>query len=531
MLLLHNARIYTMNPDHPVVNALAIQNQRIFAAGSNADILALAKAGDQIIDMAGKTILPGLTDAHMHLEYYAGFLQSVDSETDTIEECLRRVERHALSLPEGAWVRGHGWNQNVWSGSFGTTAQLDAVSHGHPVFLTAKSGHAGWANTAALKMAGITANTPDPFGGVIMRGADGQPTGILLETAMEPVETILPEPTEVETSYMIEAAQKQLWKVGITGVHDFDRRRSFEALQILDARGGLKLRVVKSIPVELLAHAAALGLRSGFGSDFLRIGSVKMFVDGALGPRTAAMLQPYEDDPNGDTGILLMDSEHILEQGQIAADTGLSLAIHAIGDRANHEVLNAYEQLRRYEKSKNLPAFRHRIEHTQLLHPDDVDRLAALNVIASMQPIHATSDMFIAEKNWGARSKGAYAWNTLLKRGTRLAFGSDAPVESPNPFWGLHAAVTRTRPGNIPAPEGWYPAERLTLAEALAGFTTGAAYAANWEDELGQLAPGYFADLLVFNDDPFTLPPSHLHDLLPRSTMVGGEWVWEETQL
>lgn len=529
MLILHNARVYTMNPEQPVVNALAIQGGRIFAAGDNADILALTRPEDKVVDMAGKTIWPGLTDAHLHLEYYAGFLQSVDSETDTIDECLQRVETSARSLPEGAWVRGHGWNQNVWEGGFGTAAQLDAVAHGHPVFLTAKSGHAAWANSAALKMAGITANTPDPTGGVIMRGPNGQPTGILLETAMEAVEVILPEPSDYETSLIIEEAQNHLWKVGITCVHDFDRRRSFEALQILNARGGLKLRVVKSIPMELLAQAAAVGLRTGFGGDYLRIGSVKMFADGALGPRTAAMLQPFEGE-NSETGILLLDSEQILEHGQVAADTGMSLAIHAIGDRANHEVLDAFEQLRVYEKEKGLPAFRHRIEHTQLLHPDDIDRLAQLGVIASMQPIHATSDMYIAEKFWGARSMGAYAWKSLLNRGTHMAFGSDAPVESPNPFWGLHAAVTRTRPGNIPSADGWYPAERLTLVEALAGFTTGPAYAANWEDEMGQLAPGFFADLIVLKDDPFTLPPQDLHDLLPQATMVGGEWVWEENQ-
>ncbi len=322
------------------------------------------------------------------------------------------------------------------------------------------------------------------------------------------------------------AAQTVLWRLGITGVHDYDRERCFSALQLLDAEQNLRLRVVKSIPYDILPHAVALGLRSGFGSRFLRIGSVKLFSDGALGPRTAAMLQPYEEEPEN-TGLLLLDSEQILEAGQQAAQSGLSLAIHAIGDRANHEVLNAYAQLRQHETDRHLPHLRHRIEHVQILHPQDYDRLAALDVIASVQPIHATSDMLMADRFWGNRSAGAYAYGTLKRSGASLAFGSDAPVEQPNPFLGLHAAVTRQRPDGQPHPQGWYPDQRLSLMEALAGFTTGPAYASHQENSLSRLSVGYLADLILLPVDPFSMPPEDLCHIQPIATMVGGNWVWD----
>jgi predicted amidohydrolase YtcJ len=526
MRFLHNARIHTQNPKQPAATALAVHNGRIEAVGSDEDILALDTSRDQKQDMGGKVIWPGLTDAHLHMQYYSGFLQMIDCETGTKEECLRRVDARARSAPSGAWVLGHGWNQNEWQGGFGSAADLDAVSHGHPVFLTSKSLHSAWANSLALQKAGVGAATPNPQDGTIGRDASGQLTGILFESAAGLVEEILPEPSMEALADMLESAQAVLWKMGITGVHDFDRRACFQAMQYLDQSDRLRLRVVKSIPVELLPQAAALGLRTGFGSPFLRIGSVKLFADGALGPRTAAMLQPYEGESEY-TGFPMLDAEQIVEFGQQAVQTGISMAIHAIGDRANHEVLNAYEQLRGYETEIGAPHLRHRIEHVQILHPDDAGRLASLNVIASMQPIHATSDMYIADKHWGRRSVGAYAWRTQLERGARLAFGSDAPVESPNPFWGLHAAVTRARHDGQPAAEGWYPEQRLSLQQALDGYTTGPAYAAGLEHHLGQLTPGFAADLIVLEDDPFALPPARLYQVAPVATMVAGEWVWQ----
>jgi hypothetical protein len=374
-------------------------------------------------------------------------------------------------------------------------------------------------------MAGVGAGSPDPENGKIQRDPSGRPTGILLESAMRLVEDKLPQPHPDRIAAAMEKAQPVLWRMGLTGLHDFDRRDSFVALQSLHAQNKLRLRITKNIPVESLEHAAALGLRTGFGDDWLRIGSVKAFMDGALGPQTAAMIQPYAGQP-ANRGILNMDAEQLFEHGRRAADSGLGMTVHAIGDRANHEVLNAYQQLRGYEAEQGLPHLRHRIEHVQVLHPDDTARLAELNVVASMQPIHATSDMLAADRFWGDRSAHAYAWRTQLDRGARLAFGSDAPVESPNPFWGLHAAHTRRRADGSPGPDGWYPAEKLTLAEALEAYTVGPAYAAYAEHRMGRLAPGYLADLIVLAQDPFACDPDELLKMESAATMVGGEWVW-----
>jgi predicted amidohydrolase YtcJ len=256
----------------------------------------------------------------------------------------------------------------------------------------------------------------------------------------------------------------------------------------------------------------------------LWLGGVKAFADGALGPHTAAMLQPYENDP-ANRGMLLLDREQIFDFGRQAAEAGYPMTVHAIGDAANHEVLEAFRALRTYERENGHPRRRHRVEHVQLLHPGDLDSLAELDVIASMQPIHATSDMRAADTLWGARAEFSYAWQTLLQRGTRMAFGSDAPVESPNPFLGLHAAVTRRRADGSPGPEGWYPGQRLSLTEALKGFTTGAAYAGGAEDRLGVLKAGFAADLIVMEKDLFAVAPEEIKDLLPVRTMVAGMWV------
>jgi predicted amidohydrolase YtcJ len=316
--------------------------------------------------------------------------------------------------------------------------------------------------------------------------------------------------------------------MGLTGAHDFDRRRCFVALQSLHEQGELKLRLVKSIPLENLPHAVALGLRTGFGDDFLRIGQVKIFADGALGPRTAAMLQPYLGEPEN-RGMLFVDAEELFERGRHAVENGLALAVHAIGDRANHEVLDGISQLRLLEAElEPHPRLRHRIEHVQVIHPDDAGRLGELGVVASMQPLHAPSDMKMADRYWGGRSAFAYAWRTQLEHGATLAFGSDAPVESPNPFWGMHAALTRRRLDGEPGPDGWYPGQRLAMREALHAYTVGAAYAAGWEDRLGRLLPGFFADLLVLDLDPFTCSPDELLDLQPVGVMIDGEWVIRE---
>jgi predicted amidohydrolase YtcJ len=523
MKILHNARVYTLDAAAPLASAIVIDHGEIAAIGGEELLDDFGRAGKQ--DLQGRTVLPGLTDAHLHLQYYSLALQKIDCETDTLEECLRRVEEKARKSKPGEWILGHGWNQNSW-GNWPGASDLDRVAPVNPVYLTAKSLHAAWANGAALKLAGVTAGTPDPKNGQIQRKDHGEPTGILLENAAYLIGDLIPEPGISALAGAIESAQSILWKMGLTGVHDFDRRDCFMALQQLHAERRLKLRVTKNIPVELLGQACELGLRTGFGDDWLRIGSVKAFMDGALGPRTAAMFQPYIGEPEN-KGQLIMDGEQLFDFARQAADVGLGMTVHAIGDRANHEVLDAYEQLRTYETEKGLPHLRHRIEHVQVLHPDDVPRLAQLNVIASMQPIHATSDMLMADKYWGERTSLAYALKTQLDAGAHVAFGSDAPVETPNPFRGIHAALTRRRADGSPGPTGWHPEQKLSLQQAIEGYTTGAAYAAYAENRQGRLVEGMFADLIVLEKDPFACDPEEVKDLESSATMVAGEWVLE----
>ncbi len=520
--ILRGANILTLDPRIPQASALAIDQGRVLAVGEETSILEAFGNGASIHNLDGLTVLPGLTDAHIHLQHFAFSLQKIDCEVPSKAECLKRVAERARTTQPGSWILGHGWDQNRWADGFGTAADLDAVAPHNPVYLTAKSLHASWVNSRALEAAGVNANTPAPADGTILRYGNGHPTGILLEGASALITAVIPKPTLSEVEDAIRQSLPRLWEVGLTGVHDFDGVQCFEALQNLHREGELRLRVLKSIPLESLPSAVAVGLRSGFGDDWLRVGGVKIFSDGALGPQTAAMLQPYENT-TGNLGMLLISREDLYESGRQAVEHGLSLAIHAIGDRANRLALDVLAQLRLLEHSSRL---RHRLEHVQILHPDDLPRLAELGVIASMQPIHATSDMMMADHYWGERARYAYAWRSLLKHNTLLAFGSDAPVENPNPFDGLYAAITRRRKDGSPGKTGWYPEQCLHITEALRGFTTGPAWAAGMEDRLGILAPGFLADLLVLDRSPLSCHPEELMDLKPLATMVGGEWVF-----
>ncbi|MGQ0601109.1 MAG: amidohydrolase [Anaerolineales bacterium] len=538
-LCLLNANVYTLDPQRPRAQAIAIRDEKIIATGTNAEIESVLPDAPSL-DLQGRLMLPGLIDAHMHMEWYALGLQMVNAETETLDECLQRVAERAAITPRGEWIRGHGWNQTRWSrlseAGFPTAADLDAVAAEHPVYLTAKSSHAGWANSVALKLAGLTANTPDPHGGEIQHDLHGQPTGILFETAMILVDSRIPMPSVDELADAMHVAQETLWRYGHTGVHDFDGKRSLAAWQVLRERGELGLRVCKTIRVAYLDHAIGLGLRSGFGDDWIRLGNVKVFMDGALGPRTARMIEPYIGEPEN-YGITVTDPEELYEQAAKAAANGLAMTVHAIGDKAGHDLLNVYEKLRdstsggdagelvrTLRRHSRLPRLRQRYEHVQILHPNDFNRLGELGVIASMQPIHATSDMLMAEKFWGARNAGAYAWRTQISAGAVLAFGSDAPIEIPNPLEGIHAAVTRRRADGSPGSDGWYPAQRLTVEEAVRGYTLGAAYAGYMENKIGSLAAGKLADLIVIDRDIFICDPMAIKDTQVLGTMVGGEW-------
>jgi predicted amidohydrolase YtcJ len=436
-----------------------------------------------ISDLERRSVFPGLCDAHLHLEKYARAVDMIDCETSTRQECLERVRRRALSARPGEWILGHGWNQNTWSGH-GSADELDSVADGRPAYLTAVLHAAGSTMPPADRRELIQVRQIQR--GVIVRSDRGS----IDESCSKPPWRLW---RIASPSLLPQQVAEQLRRAQTSCGEDHRRsrfrRRPLPAAPCRSYAQGAPVMHVESLPVELLEEAVALGLQSGFGDEWIRIGHVKIFADGALGPRTAAMLRAYDGEPEN-LGMLLIDREGILEAGIAAARSGLPLAIHAIGDRANHEVIEGLASLRRYEREHGLPELRHRIEHVQLLHPDDVPRLAELGLVASMQPIHATSDMTMAERYWGGRNRFAYAWRSQLQHGARLAFGSDAPVESPNPFLGLHAAVTRRRVDGSPSGEGWIPEERLRLEDALRGFTSGPAEVAGFDGRLGRLDVG-----------------------------------------
>ncbi len=524
--LLVNANIYTLDDSAPRATTLAIRDGRIVEVGDS-NLKAIASSDTQIDDLRGATVIPGLTDAHIHWAWTSRSLQEIDLfNVPTKDEALQRVSEAATRIAPDKWLHGQGWAQSLWpGGAFPTAADLDASVPDRPVLLKARSGHAAWVNGTALRLAGITDTTPDPKGGIIQRDAAGRATGILLEDAMSLVDALVPTPSAAELANLMEQAQTLAWKSGLTGIHDFDGPDCFEALQILYEQGRLGLRVVKNINDPYIKHAFALKLRWGFGSGWLRLGGLKIFADGALGTRTALMIEPYEGEPDN-RGVVVTDKEDIYELVSAASRAGFPSTIHAIGDRAVHDVLDVYEAVRHEEAEQGIHPTerRHRIEHVQIIHPDDVHRLAELDIIASMQPIHATADYQMADRHWGSRGQWSYNARLQIDAGARVAFGSDSPVEPFVPLKGIHAAVTRRRADGTPGPDGWYPDARLSVTEAILGYTQGPAYAAGLEDRIGRIAPGYLADLVAFDRDVFSIPPDDLLNAQVVGTMVGGVW-------
>lgn len=524
---MYNAKIHTMDKEKPFVEAIAIQDEKVVAIGTNEEVLNLSTNQSDSLNMDGKTILPGFTDSHLHLNYFAKSLTQVNCETNTKEECLARVRQKVLQTKPGEWVIGHGWNQNNWENGYGTISELDEISNVHPIYLTAKSLHASWANSLALSQAGLSKFTQNPEGGMIGKNSDGNLTGLLFENATQLVEKIIPQSDINKITENLEFAQSELWKYGITSIHDFDGKDCFLALQKLEIAGKLKLRVLKSIPLDILDAAIDFGVSTGFGSDLLRIGSLKLFSDGALGPQTAAMIDPYENNPSN-YGVLLLSSDEIFEIGKKALNSNLSMAVHAIGDLANKTVLDGFRKLRTFEEKLNLPEVRHRIEHVQILTQDLLNQLAILKITASVQPIHLISDMETADKYWGNRSQYAYPFQSLLRNSTNIVFGSDSPVESPNPFLGIFAATCRRKENGFPDTLGWYPEQKISLLDAIRAYTISPAKLAGWKKTSGRIFPNEFADLLVLDEDIFHLPNDQIKNLLPIATMVSGEWVWRK---
>ena len=526
MLIVYNAKIYA--PELLSETAFIVCHGRIFALGSDEEILSRFSQFAACIDLQGRTIWPGLIDAHIHLKHLAETQSVIDCETDTIEECLKRIRQAVKNLPEGAWVRGHGWNQNLWDGGYGTSQLLDTVSGDHPVFLSAKSLHAAWVNSRALALAGIDKQTPDPPDGSIQRNGKGEPTGILFEnSATQLVQKLIPQPGIPELSIELTDLFPKLWSVGLVGAHDFDDINCWKALQNLHQQGLLKFRVRKNIPYDHLDTFIQAGICSNYGEDKLHAGFVKLFADGALGPQTAAMFTPYAGTTS--SGILLLTEKEIYDIGTHAVSHGIGLCVHAIGDLAVHSVINAYEKLRHYERDHNLPHFRHRIEHVQTIVPSDIPRLAKLDIVASVQPVHIPSDMETADRLLGERSRYTFMLNSLRQSGARLIFGSDAPVEPCNPFYGIHAAVTRQRLNGTPADNGWHAEQRLTLMETLQGFTSTPHESLGHDFTCGRIKPGYNADFIVLPSDPFLMDSFQLGSILPEATFIGGECVYQSS--
>lgn len=527
-LILQNGRIYTLNPEMPLAEAVVVRGSRIAYVGTTADMRVwIGHGGWEVLNLEGRTVLPGLTDAHVHLSGYAIARTRLNlSGVRSLEEALALVARWAERTPEGMWIQGHGWNHNLWGGRWPTRQDLDAVAPHHPVALQRVDGHSLWVNTAALRLAGIDAETRAPLGGEIMVDEEGQPTGILKERAADLVLERIGRPDAAERQRLLGEVFAEAHAWGITGVHAAEEAEAFSDYQALYARRSLRLRVLTHLPQNRLEEAVALGIRSGFGDARLRVGALKIFADGSLGSKTACLLQDYEDEP-GYRGLPVLPPHELDGWVSRAAQAGISVAIHAIGDRAVRLALDAIERAQKKFGRLTVP---HRIEHAQLVHPQDIPRFGELGIIASMQPIHCTSDMPVARRLWGERCRYAYAWRSLLQTGAILAFGSDTPVETMNPWAGIYAAVTRERPDGTPE-GGWYPEERLTVEEAVRAYTIGPAVAAGELHLKGTVEEGKIADLIVLDRDIFQIPPREVLDTQVEMTIIGGEIVHERGRI
>lgn len=506
--------------------ALLIEGGKVVATGAPAALAARA-GGAKRIDGGGRTLLPGLIDAHGHVMGLGALKRQADlSATASLDEALAAVKTFAAAHPRDAWVLGRGWNQAAWKlGRFPTAAELDAVAGDRPVWLERVDGHAGWANSAALKLAGVDRASQDPDGGRIERDADGRPSGVLVDAAKQLVESKIPAPTAAQAAAMLDAALAEMARVGLTGVGDAGIDAATFALykRYADERR-LTARIYAMIggTGKDFDALSANGPLIGYGGDFLSLRSVKLYADGALGSRGAALLAPYSDDPKN-SGLLFHAPPELESMIAKALRKGYQVCVHAIGDRANREVLDAFAAAYREHGGEPL---RNRIEHAQVVSLQDIPRFKPLKLIASMQPTHATSDMNMAEDRLGReRIAGAYAWRRFLDQGTVVAGGSDFPVESANPFFGLHAAVTRQDHVGRP-PGGWHAEQALNRTEALRAFTLDAAYAAHQEKTLGTLEAGKWADFVIVDRDIFSVDPARIWSTEVLETWVGGRRVY-----
>ena len=526
-----HGRIYTNDPAQPWAEAMAIRDDKIRCVGRLDRILLECGGSDpsaETVQLKGKFVMPGFNDAHVHLGSAGADMLSVRlNGAATIEELQKRLAAAVAQHKEGDWITGSGWDHTLWPDKkFPNKQELDAVAAKNPVFLVHISGHVAVANSLALKHAEIFKDTPSPPGGVIERDADGDATGMLEEdSAMKLVTDRIPDLKLDQRRRGIEMVLADVAKNGVTSAQDFSDWADFQVYQQLKVEGKLTLRITEWLPFlsslnELMDRRA----QGGTTDPWLKVGALKAFADGALGSRTAALLAPYSDDPST-SGILTNDPDKLRAMAIERDKLGFQLNFHAIGDRANRVALDVFEAV---AKANGPRERRDRIEHAQVIAPEDIPRFAKLKVIASMQPSHETTDMRWAEQRLGSeRSKGAYAWATMEKFGVRLAFGTDYDVEPVSPFRGLYACVTRELPGGGPK-GGWEPQEKISLEDCIRAYTSGSAYAEFEEGKKGELKAGEYADFVVLSDDVTKIPPQEYTKIKVLRTVVGGRTVYEE---
>jgi hypothetical protein len=520
-LVIANAHVYTVNPRQPAATAIAVKAGKILAVGD--DVASYLGPETKRIDLQGKTVIPGFIDSHGHMLELGANLASLDLHgvTSALEIQAMVANRARLRKP-GEWITGFGWDQNLWTRKqFPTKDLLDSAAPDNPVMLSRVDGHAIWVNSEALKRGGVKDDVVDPPGGRVIRDEAGHPTGVFMDNAMGMIQT--PDKKLAEREADLEAAANLCARIGLTAVHDAGIGSStLQAYRTLIQERRMPIRInamISGSDRDLWENFLKSGPEIG---DFLTVRSVKLYADGALGSRGASLLAPYSDDPKN-SGLTITDRATIEKFAREAVKGGFQVCTHAIGDRANHEVLIAYAAALNGKNDK-----RFRVEHAQVIAPQDFARFRDNSVIASMQPTHATSDMPWAAQRLGPeRVLGAYAWQTMLKLGVHLAFGSDFPVENPNPIWGFYAAITRQdRQGNPPG--GWFPDQRLTRAEALRSWTIEGAYAAFEEKMKGSIEPGKFADFVVLSDDIMQVAPERILKTRVTMTVVNGRIVYQE---
>ena len=520
-----SGRVFTGDPARPWAEAVSVEDGRIAVVGSNGEVKAACSRGAQYLELPGRLIVPGIVDAHLHFIGFGLYLERVDlRDLTSIAECRERVKGAVARTKPGTWIIGRGWSEHIWTDRREPCASdLDDISADHPVMLIRCCGHTVWINSMAMKLAGITKETVDAPGARIERDATGRPIGLCREYR-KILEKIIPPPNLEERKAAALRAQAEALRHGVTGVHTCETLAEWDALAALEAEGKLKIRIHHTLPPEEVERAKAMGIELGKGSERLWFGQVKLFADGTLGSGTALLHAPYTDNPNT-KGLECLTVAQLQERMELAYRHGGDVAVHAIGDLAVSNVLQAIRAARRVVKGKR----RDRIEHVQLVQPDDLEVFKALDVVASVQPVHLLTDMPVAEKKWGmGRCRYAYAWKSMLTRGVRVQFGSDAPVEHINPLLSFFAAVSRRSPKGEPK-DGWFPAERLTLEETIQAFTQVPAWASRKEKDLGCLSPGKTADLTVYADDLFAMAPERFASAQVEMTMVGGEIVYRRT--